>query len=165
MLTPPNQQAEAYVSKVGAAYADANVVLSAARSVEQLREELNRHNAAALIFEPTLPLGDGVLIDALYRLMPELRHATQGAPIRPAQFGALRFLFQTNFHTFPGVFKFRVTAAALRASSITPPRRGRPQPPSPPNCPFRSKATPLRPSSSLSPRTTSPSARGSSIRW
>jgi hypothetical protein len=95
---------------VGASYIDANIIPSKAQSVDQLGEELSRHSVSAFIFEPTLPLGSGLLIDALYQLMPEVRHSIQGAPIQPVQFSNLRFLFQTNFNSFPGVFKFRVTA-------------------------------------------------------
>ena len=34
ILTPPSQQAEAYVSKVGSSYIDANLILSKAKTVE-----------------------------------------------------------------------------------------------------------------------------------
>lgn len=127
------------MAKVASASLDANLILSQATSPEQLRSELTQHDIKAVIFEPTLPLGAGLTIDGLYQLMPELRDLEQGSAIRPQQFGSLRLLLQTNFYSYPGVFKFRVSPALRRASSTTPATSTLPSAParatSPSRCP------------------------------
>lgn len=62
----------------------------------------------AVIFEPTLPLGDQLVIDGLYKLMPEIKEEIQGSQIKAKNFNNLKFLIQTGFYSFPGVFKYRV---------------------------------------------------------
>ena len=48
------------------------------------------------------------MIDGIYALMPELKSLEQGSPINPKKYSNLRMLIQTNFYTYPGVFKYRV---------------------------------------------------------
>ena len=105
---PPSQQAEAYVAKVATANINANLIISEARTLDDFDRELTQHNINGVIFEPTLPLGDDLTIDGLYRLMPELKNLEQGSQIQPQKYNNLKMLIQTNFYTYPGVFKYRV---------------------------------------------------------
>ena len=88
---------------------NANLIISQANNVDELDRELTQHNINGLLFEPTLPLGENsLMIDGIYNLMPELRSLEQGSPINPKKYSKLRMLIQTNFYTYPGVFKYRV---------------------------------------------------------
>lgn len=118
-MTPPSQQAEAYVSKVGTSYIDANLLVSKAKTVQELGQELSQNNIKGLIFEPTLTLADELVIDGIYKLIPEIRNLNQGAQIKASAFSNLKFLFQTNFYSYNGVFKYRVLLFLFRASSTT----------------------------------------------
>ena len=106
--TPSSQQAEAFVSKVGTANINANLFISKATSVQELDHELSSHKINGLIFEPTLPLGEDLLMDGIYSLIPEARNLLQGDQLKPSKYNNLKMLIQTNFYTFPGVFKYRV---------------------------------------------------------
>jgi len=48
------------------------------------------------------------LIDALQTLSPELKNHFHGASLNLKRFPYLKALVQTNFYSYPGVYKFRV---------------------------------------------------------
>jgi hypothetical protein len=62
-----------------------------------------------MIFEPTVLLQKTSLIDSLNGLTPELASQALGSPLKLSQYPSLRKLIQTNFFSFPGVYKFRVS--------------------------------------------------------
>ena len=97
------------MAKVATANINANLIISKANNVDELARELSENNIKGFFFEPTLPLGENTLmIDGLYNLMPELKELEQGSQISPKKFGQLKMLIQTNFYSYPGVFKYRV---------------------------------------------------------
>ena len=107
---PSSQQAEAYIAKLGTANIGAKLVLSQAASEKEIDQEIQSSNAKAIIFEPTLSVGNDLFIDVLNRLIPELASTRNGQPVSSKKYGSLRSLIQTNFYSFPGVYKFRVTS-------------------------------------------------------
>jgi hypothetical protein len=111
---PSAQQAESYITKLGAAGINANVIVSQAKTVEEADQEIKSNNIKGIIFEPTLTLGNDQYIDVLNGLIPELAHTVNGARVKSANYPSLSALIQTNFYSYPGVFKFRVTNAEFR---------------------------------------------------
>lgn len=65
-----SQQSEAYVAKLGSAALGVNLIVSQAKSESEVDTELNNKNIKAVIFEPTLRLGDEQYIDILNKLIP-----------------------------------------------------------------------------------------------
>jgi hypothetical protein len=84
------------------------LILSRAQTIEELDRELASNKVKAMIFEPTLPVGSDLAIDTVYQLMPELKNLVQGSQIKPQNYPDLSLLLQTNFYSYPGVFKYKV---------------------------------------------------------
>lgn len=108
MRVPSAQQAESYIVKLGAAGISANVILSHAKTPEEADNEIKENNIKGIIFEPTLNLGKDQYIDVLNSLIPELATTAHGSRVKSAKYPSLSALIQTNFYSYPGVFKFRV---------------------------------------------------------
>jgi hypothetical protein len=105
---PPSQQAEAYITKLGTVGIGANLHLSTASNIVELDMELHEKNITCMVFEPTIQMGKGTIIEALNELSPDLERQRYGAGLRLEKFPGLRSLIQTNFYSYPGVYKFRV---------------------------------------------------------
>lgn len=114
---PHALQSEAYVVKVGAASISANVIISHGKTLDEVEKEIKDNNIKGIVFEPTLLLGykQDLVIDALNKLIPELATTSNGARVKSAKFPSLAALIQTNFYSYPGVFKFRVAIILRRA--------------------------------------------------
>lgn len=112
---PSGQQAESYIVKLGAAGISANVIVSQARTANEVDAEIKKNNIKGIIFEPTLNVGGEQYIDVLNKLIPELASTPNGARVKSAKYPSLSALIQTNFYSYPGVFKFRVKNHLFRA--------------------------------------------------
>lgn len=108
LRVPAAQQAESYIAKLGTAGINANLIVSQAHNEQEAEQEIISNNIKGIIFEPTLPLKKEQYIDVLNNLIPELANTPNGARVRSAKFPSLSALIQTNFYSYPGVFKFRV---------------------------------------------------------
>ena len=108
------------MAKLGTAGIRANLIQSQAQTAEEADQEIKSNNVKAIIFEPTLPLGDSIFIDVLNRLIPELASTNNGSRVNAKEYPSLSTLIQTNFYSYPGVLKFRVSPPPLRVSSTTP---------------------------------------------
>lgn len=115
LRVPSAQQSESYIVKLGAAGISANVILSQAKTVEEADKEIKDNNIKGIIFEPTLSLGNDQYIDILNTLIPELATTTNGSRVKSSKYPSLSALIQTNFYSYPGVFKFRVKINRFRA--------------------------------------------------
>lgn len=91
--------------------------MSAAKTESEIDAEIQNNNIKAIIFEPTLSLGDDQCIDVLNKLIPELANTRNGQKVTSSKYGYLEALIQTNFYSYPGVYKFRVFMLSFRASS------------------------------------------------
>ena len=74
MRVPASLQSESFVAKLGSAILNANLVMSQAKTNEELDQEISQNNIKGIIFEPTLPLGEDLAIDSIYKLMPEIKN-------------------------------------------------------------------------------------------
>lgn len=114
MNVPSAQQVESYIVKVGTAAISANVILSQAKTLEEVDREIKDNNIKGIIFEPTLDYGQEQYIDVLNKLIPELATTPNGSRVKSARYPSLSALIQTNFYSFPGVYKFRVKINRFR---------------------------------------------------
>lgn len=111
---PSGQQAEAYIVKLGTANIGANLILSQATSEADLDSEIRNNNIRGIIFEPTLTIGENLCIDVLNTLIPELASTRNGQRVSSKKYTSLAALIQTNFFSYPGVYKFRVRREICR---------------------------------------------------
>jgi hypothetical protein len=120
LRVPSAQQAESYIVKLGAAGINANVIVSQARTIDEADKEIKDNNIKGIIFEPTLTIQrDHQYIDVLNNLIPELASTGNGSRVKSAKYPSLTALIQTNFYSYPGVFKFRVMNMIFRAFLTT----------------------------------------------
>ena len=115
MRLPSAQQTEAYIAKLGTAGIGANLILSTANTTDEIAKEISNNNVKGIFFEPTINIGDNLFIDVLNQLIPELTSTKNGQKITSKQFSSLKALIQTNFYSYPGVYKFRVRSLIYRA--------------------------------------------------
>lgn len=103
--------------KVGASSISANVIISYGKTLAEVEKEIKDNNIKGIVFEPTLLLSykQDLVIDALNQLIPELATTPNGARVKSTKFPSLSALIQTNFYSYPGVFKFRVAILLCRA--------------------------------------------------
>ncbi len=118
MKLPAAQQSEAYVIKLGAAGISANIIISHGKTLQEVEKEIKDNNIKGIIFEPTVTLGykQDQYIDVLNKLIPELATTPNGARVKSAKYPSLTALIQTNFYSYPGVYKFRVVIVVFRVS-------------------------------------------------